>query len=218
MTPVARTTGYLVTAATWNQDAVDNIKYLKGQDGVAVALEHSLSIRGGSGDNVPRLEFKTSAAATLAYFRSPNEVNVLEARKADDLGQGVLRAAPGTGADDLTPNKTFVNGSVANSSFTTSSTTLVDVTSGSVTLTCPVAGTILAVMGGFSASGQAIAGIYIDGSEGEGLMNATIPPRRTQVAAGARVVKMRARSSDGSSVTLQNLYLWCLFIPYQAAS
>jgi len=41
-TPTIRATGYLVTAADWNTDIVDNLAYLKGEAGVDIVLEHDV--------------------------------------------------------------------------------------------------------------------------------------------------------------------------------
>ena len=57
ISPVSRATGYLVTAARWNQDIVDNAQYLKGR-----ALIHASAVQfwpgrtghGGAGPSGPR--------------------------------------------------------------------------------------------------------------------------------------------------------------------
>lgn len=41
-TPTIRATGYLVTAADWNTDIVDNLAYLKGEAGVDIVLEQDV--------------------------------------------------------------------------------------------------------------------------------------------------------------------------------
>ena len=44
--PTTRATGYLVTAANWNTDIVDNLKYLKGSAG-AIAIEDDIVLAAG---------------------------------------------------------------------------------------------------------------------------------------------------------------------------
>lgn len=211
VTPTSRATSFLVTAAVWNQDVVDNVKYLKGQAGTVV-LEDYLQINQDSRalllGATPWARIRWTAAA------------IVEVRNGADTDYAVLRSAKGTGSNDLVPNSMFVNGAAYQASQNTTSTSFTDVTSGSVTLTCPVAGTILAVMGGSASLVQGVAVLHIDGNDGVEMdTNFGIGQvLRTQVAAGARVVKMRIRSSDGTDVNFSNLYMWCLFVPYQAAA
>ena len=50
ITPVTRATGYLVPAAVWNSDVVDNPSYLKGQAGIVVLENSIVSTLNGSFD------------------------------------------------------------------------------------------------------------------------------------------------------------------------
>lgn len=44
VTGTTRLTGYVVTAADWNQDVIANLAYLKGQASVATAFENSVTV------------------------------------------------------------------------------------------------------------------------------------------------------------------------------
>lgn len=46
VTPTSRAVGYVITAANWNQDVVDNAAYLKGQAGT-VAIENAITVASG---------------------------------------------------------------------------------------------------------------------------------------------------------------------------
>ena len=44
VTGTTRSTGYVISAADWNQDVIANVAYLKGQASVATAFENAVTV------------------------------------------------------------------------------------------------------------------------------------------------------------------------------
>lgn len=195
-----------MTAATWNQDVVDNIKYLKGQAGV---IEFENSIRAGA--TGARIDWLGTAYLPVVNASASAFIPV--------------RALEEANANALTPTKIFVNGQAGGTDYSTTNAAFQDVTNGSVTLTPPIAGIIIAVAQGHmvkAASGEGEARIQIDGQNGievSSVNGGGSLVHRASVSAGARVVKMQLRSVNGvDSVALNDTFLVAYFFPYTGAS
>lgn len=216
VTPTSRSTGFLVTAAVWNQDIVANTQYLKGQAG-RVDTQDSMNVQG-------------AAIWFGAAFGSGNSVKIVHAvspvrAQFTNEGQSAFVPVQGLVSDlpeSLTPTKIFVSDRSTPNDFSTTSSTFQDVTGSSITLTPPVAGMIVAIaqcsMFDVGAGGWE-ARIMIDAEGGIGTNAAIGLVYKKNVSAGARVIKLQLRSLDGvDTAWMTDICLIAFFLPYSAAA
>lgn len=230
VTPTSRSTGFLVTAAVWNQDVVDNTKYLKGQD-TRVVFEEEIEVNGpGHGVSPPRILMKQGGSLVGLVEIASTDVFQFTKGSTSGVGLATLRALGAQGnVADLLAATSLKKNIVAASAFSTSSTTLVDVTGASITLSLPCAGMVIALVT-FGIYDNDSTGILtelrtsIDGDENiawvgnpengvanteyHGSSNASSP-----VSSGSRVVKLRMKVLNATSTATITPRLTALFIP-----
>lgn len=206
-TPRTWVASEVVTAALLNTHLRDNLRFLKGLDGV-VLVEDALQLGTSAG---PRL--KRSGAT-----------DNLDIRTFGDAAYALARAEAGTGANDLTPTNAFKRNIVTPADTTYNSTAFVDLTGASLTLTPPIAGTIFAFATLWADDGG--ASINTDGRIVIGTSNGVDEPIRDKgalihnadVTSGATTIKIQVKGSGAGTVNVRKIILMVLFLPTQVSS